>query len=166
MRRLAAILGLVLGLILLAAPPASAVASARVENRASGSATAPNSLIGIEARLSEAAVRGNIPLAYDFASDDAVAARGIASLPSKPGQLGHIFRNARGHLADTPANRQLLTDVASNPANRIGVDAFGNVRSALIRPDGTQVWVSTRNGVIQNGGLNQVPQAFPNIVGP
>jgi hypothetical protein len=89
-----------------------------------------------------------------------------AILPTKPGQLGHIFRNAAGHLPDTPANRQLLTDVASNAANRIGVDRFGNVWSTFNRADGTQVWVSTRNGVIQNGGLNQVPQAFPNIVGP
>ena len=71
-----------------------------------------------------------------------------------------------GHLADTPANRQLLTDVASNPANRVGVDKFGNVWSSVTKTDGTQVWVSTRNGVIQNGGLNQVPQAFPTIVGP
>jgi RHS repeat-associated protein len=94
------------------------------------------------------------------------AARGVASLPTKPGQLGHIFRNASGHLADTPANRKLLTDVATNPANRIGVDRFGNVWSSVTRADGTQVWVSTRNGVIQNGGLNQVPQTFPNIVGP
>ncbi|MBK7727784.1 MAG: hypothetical protein IPJ33_04570 [Gammaproteobacteria bacterium] len=94
------------------------------------------------------------------------AARGVASLPTKPGQLGHIFRNAPGHLADTPANRQLLTDVASNSANRLGADRFGNVWSSVTRADGTQVWVSTRNGVIQNGGLNQVPQAFPTIVGP
>jgi hypothetical protein len=93
------------------------------------------------------------------------AAKGAATLPTKPGQLRHIFRNAPNHLADTPANRQLLVDVASNSANRLGVDRFGNVWSTLTRADGTQVWVATRNGVIQNGGLNQVPRAFPNIVG-
>lgn len=95
-----------------------------------------------------------------------LAAQSVASLPTKSGQLGHIFRNAIGHLADTPASRQLLTDVAGNAANRIGVDKFGNVWSAVTRADGTQIWASTRNGVIQNGGLNQVPQTFPNIVGP
>ena len=75
MRRLAAILALVLGLTLLAAPPASAAVAAHAENRASGSATAPNNLIGIEARLSEEAVRENAGLDYDIASDDAVAAK-------------------------------------------------------------------------------------------
>ena len=94
------------------------------------------------------------------------AASGVANLPNKPGQLKHIFRNAPGHLADTPANQKLLADVASNPTNRVGVDRFGNVWSSVTRTDGTQVWVATRNGVIQNGGINQVPQAFPNIVGP
>jgi filamentous hemagglutinin len=94
------------------------------------------------------------------------AEKRAASFPTGHSQLGHIFRNAPGHLADTPANRQLLTDVASNSANRVGVDRFGNVWFSLTRADGTQVWASARNGVIQNGGLNQVPQAFPNIVGP
>jgi guanyl-specific ribonuclease Sa len=75
MRRLAAILALVLGLTLLAAPPASAAVAASAENRASGSASDPNNLIGIEARLSEDAVRENVALGYDLASDDAVAAR-------------------------------------------------------------------------------------------
>jgi hypothetical protein len=75
MRRLAAILALVLGLTLLAAPPASAAVAAPAENRASGSASDPNNLIGIEARLSEDAVRENVALGYDLASDDAVAAR-------------------------------------------------------------------------------------------
>ncbi len=93
-------------------------------------------------------------------------ARSVASLPTQSGQLKRIFRNAPGHLSDTPANRNLLIDVASNPANRVGVDRFGNVWSTLTRADGTQVWVSTRNGVIQNGGLNRVPQSFPTITGP
>jgi hypothetical protein len=93
------------------------------------------------------------------------AAKGAAGLPTKSGQLRHVFPNAPGHLTDTPANRQLLVDVASDSANRVGVDRFGNVWSSFTRADGTPVWVSTRNGVIQNGGLNQVPKAFPNIVG-
>lgn len=109
---------------------------------------------------------GDVARAGTRAAGRCPAARGIARLPTKSGQLGHIFRNALGHLADTPANRQLLTVVASNPANRVGVDKFGNVWSSVTRTDGAQVWVSTRNGVIQNGGLNQVPQAFPTIVGP
>jgi hypothetical protein len=76
MRRLAAILALVLGLTLLAAPPASVAVAAHAENRASGSASDPNNLIRIEARLSERSVRENIALDYDIASDDSVAAGG------------------------------------------------------------------------------------------
>jgi guanyl-specific ribonuclease Sa len=75
MRRLASILALVLGLTLLAAPPASVAVAAHAENRASGSAAGLTTLIGIEPRLSEEAVRENAGLAYDLASDDAVAAR-------------------------------------------------------------------------------------------
>jgi hypothetical protein len=100
-----------------------------------------------------------------LATAAAVATRNgsVASLPANAGQLRHIFRNAPGHLSDTPANRQLLTEVANDAANRVGVDKFGNVWSSLTRADGTQVWVSTRNGVIQNGGVNQTPRAIPKI---
>ncbi len=75
MRRLAAILALVLGLTLLAAPPASTAVAAPAENRASGSAIDLTTRIQSEARLSERSVRENIALGYDIASDDAVAAR-------------------------------------------------------------------------------------------
>lgn len=75
-------------------------------------------------------------------------------------RLGHIFRDAEGHLPDTPANRQLLTDVGNDPAATLGTDSFGNTWSARTLSDGTQVWVRTRNGEIINGGLNQTPRAF------
>jgi hypothetical protein len=88
MRRLAVILALVLGLTLLAAPPASVAVAAHAENRASGSATAPDDLIGIEAPLSEEAVRENVLPAYDLASDDAVAARGAAGTLKGLGNIG------------------------------------------------------------------------------
>ena len=74
---------------------------------------------------------------------------------------GHIFRNAPGHLVnDTPANRQLLVDTASNPSNLLGTDRFGNNWYAQTRPDGSQVWVSARNGEIRNGGVNPTPRPF------
>ena len=80
--------------------------------------------------------------------------------PTEPGQVKHIFRDAPGHLPDTPGNRALLLDVANDPAAMLGTDRFGNVWSARTLPDGSQVWVQTRNGVIQNGGLNQTPRVF------
>jgi hypothetical protein len=76
-RAFASILALILGFTLSAAPPASSAVAAPTESRASGSASALTTLVGIEARLSEEAVRENAALGYDVASDDAVAARGI-----------------------------------------------------------------------------------------
>jgi RHS repeat-associated protein len=76
------------------------------------------------------------------------------------GRAGHIFRDAEGHLLDTPESRELLQNVAGDPANRLGTDQFGNTWSAKTLPDGTQVWTQARNGEIINGGLNQTPRTF------
>ena len=87
--------------------------------------------------------------------------RGVrSSLPSGESQLQHIFREAPDHLADTPANRALLQNVADDAATTLGTDRFGNVWSARTLEDGTQVWVQVRNGVIQNGGVNPTPRVF------
>jgi RHS repeat-associated protein len=93
------------------------------------------------------------------------ASKGGARFPDKAGQIKHIFRDAPGHLADTPANRRLLQDVADDASTTLGTDKFGNAWSARTLDDGTQVWVQTRNGVIQNGGLNQTPRVFNPITG-
>ena len=79
-----------------------------------------------------------------------------------PGQLDHIFRNDSGHfLEDTLENRNVLLDTASRN-NFIKTDEFGNNWFAKLLDDGTEVWVSVRNGIIQNGGVNQVPQHIIN----
>jgi len=72
----------------------------------------------------------------------------------------HIFRNKQGHIADTPINRQLLENTASNPINFLGTDKYGNERYAKILPSGKQVWAQVRNGMIRNGGINQTPRQF------
>ena len=80
MRRLLTVLITLLGFTLLAAPPVSAAASVQTENRASGSAAVAEILTQENTRLSTEAVRENIALGYDVASDDAVAARaGVAA---------------------------------------------------------------------------------------
>ncbi|MDY7095737.1 MAG: RHS repeat-associated core domain-containing protein [Acidobacteriota bacterium] len=89
-----------------------------------------------------------------------VVPRGAARFPERPGQVQHIFRDAPGHLADTPASRKLLQGIADDVSTTLGTDRFGNVWSARTLDDGTQMWVQTRNGVIQNGGLNQMPRVF------
>jgi hypothetical protein len=90
-----------------------------------------------------------------------VAAKGVANvLPENPSQLGHIFRDAPGHLPDTIVNRQLLLDTATNQSNSFGVNRFGNEVFISTRADGSQVWVETRNGIIQNGGVNNPPRIW------
>lgn len=111
MRRLAAILALVLGLTLLAAAPVSAAVAAPAENRASGSAADPDNLIGIEARLSEDAVRENVALGYDIASDDAVSARGTTTVIGRTKDLGNLAKGERSLLD------RLKGDLGSPQAN-------------------------------------------------
>jgi len=82
MRRLLAVLTLVLGILPLAAQPASAAVAVHLENRASGSAAVADTLVGKNTRLSEDAVRENLTLRYDLASDSPVAAEGIAGAGS------------------------------------------------------------------------------------
>jgi RHS repeat-associated protein len=82
------------------------------------------------------------------------------ALPTSESQLGHIFRDAEGHLPNTPENQQLLQDVANDAKSTLGTDKYGTTWSGRTLPDGTQVWTQTRNGQIVNGGLNQTPKVF------
>lgn len=75
-----------------------------------------------------------------------------------PGQLQHIFRDDLGHLLeDTVENRNVLLDTASRN-NFIKTDEHGNQWFARLLDDGTEAWVSVKNGIIQNGGVNEVPR--------
>ena len=98
------------------------------------------------------------------------AARGGARFD--PSRAGHIFREAAGHANPASAGSQarfarLFEKVASNPANlradavqagiitqdaaKSGVQAFTQIGKS-----GEQIWVTVRNGVIQNAGVNPV----------
>lgn len=76
----------------------------------------------------------------------------------------HIFRAKEGHLPDTPENRELLVRTAGDKGNYLGRDIHGNRIFARLTADGKQVWVEVRNGMIRNGGLNQIPREFPGLL--
>ena len=78
-------------------------------------------------------------------------------IPNNPSITGHIFRNSPGHLPNTMDNLKLLEDVANDPACYYGTDKYGTSWYIKIQPDGAQIWVQSRNHVIFDGGLNEVP---------
>jgi len=82
------------------------------------------------------------------------------TLPERPGQIQHIFRDAAGHVPDTAANRAILEGLANDTGAVLGADRFGNTWAAQLNADGTQTWVQYRNGVIINGGVNPTPRTF------
>jgi hypothetical protein len=75
-------------------------------------------------------------------------------------RLRHIFRDAPGHLTDTPANRQLLLALVTDDLNRIGNDRFGNAWYARTMGDGSQLWAVVRQERLINGGRNSEPRVF------
>ena len=84
----------------------------------------------------------------------------VVKFPSNSSQTKHIFGNRPGHLPDTPANRNLILRTANSQSAFLGVDRFGNKVFSNIMRDGSQVWVYTRNGIIQNAGLNSAGAAW------
>jgi len=130
MRRLAAILALVLGLTLLAAPPASVAVAAHAENRASGSAAGLTTLIGIEPRLSEDAVWENAALDYDIASDDAVAARGTAAVAGQGFRSHSALTRALGPAGPGQHWHHVVEQTPGNVA-RFGAQSVHNTQNVM-----------------------------------
>lgn len=87
------------------------------------------------------------------------------SLPSDDSQLKHIFRNAEGHLSDTPENRRKLVTLSNDSSKFQGKDVYGNSWNSDILSDGSQLWVRYRNGVINNGGKTYPPREWDDDTG-
>ena len=78
----------------------------------------------------------------------------FAKMPNKRSQIMHIMANRKGHLIDTPANRKILETISDNESNYIFTNHNGNRVYAKV-VNGNQYWVYTRNGIIQDGGINK-----------
>ena len=81
-------------------------------------------------------------------------------IPNNPATTGHIFRDAEGHIPDTPQNRSLLEDVANSAQDFLGYDKYGNAWYTRQLPDGTFAWVEARNGNIFEGGINKTQKTW------
>lgn len=86
-------------------------------------------------------------------------------LPVKDAQLKHIFRDRPGHFSDTPQNRKLLEELANDLSAHAGKDIRGNDWNIRDLDDGSQIWVQSQNGIIQNGGINRPPRAWDEYTG-
>ena len=78
----------------------------------------------------------------------------------KNGQDKHIFRNKEGHITDTPENRELLINVVKDSKNYLGTDKHGTNWYSKTLETGKQVWVTERNNLIRDGGINNSPKQF------
>ena len=93
------------------------------------------------------------------------ALKGINKLPKDDSQLKHIFRKERGHLEDSPQNRQRIIDLVNDLKYYGGKDQRGLDWYYKKLDDGSQLWATTRNGIIQDGGLNNPPQLWDERTG-
>ena len=84
----------------------------------------------------------------------------VNKIPNNPATIGHIFRDAEGHIPDTPQNRALLEDVANSEQDFLGYDKYGNAWYTRQLPDGTFAWVEARNGNIFEGGINKTQKTW------
>ena len=83
----------------------------------------------------------------------------FAEFPKNESQIKHIMRDEKGHLVDNVPNRALLISLSNDKSAFLGKDKNGvEWYSKMI--GSKQLWVSVRNDIIQNGGLNDCPISF------
>ena len=72
----------------------------------------------------------------------------------------HLFRKKQNHVPDTPENRERFLRVCNDENNYLGTDRYGKHWYTQELPSGKQVWVCTREGIIQNCGINEIPHSW------
>ena len=64
-----------------------------------------------------------------------------------------------------PRFTALFEAQANDEDCRLGTDKYDNTWNARMEPDGSQTWVTVRDGVIQEGGRNDEPHPWDNETG-
>lgn len=77
------------------------------------------------------------------------AAKGVTNLIPEGKLANHLFKGA-GKLADNPANRSLIQNLANSKA--LGVDAFGKSWHMGLDGAGKSIYTYTQNGVVKGAG--------------
>jgi RHS repeat-associated protein len=70
----------------------------------------------------------------------------------------HIFSKSAEKYSDTKANREMITNIANDDKNYIGIDQHGKRYYTKENSDGTQTYVYTQNGEIKGAGYNTKPK--------
>ena len=91
--------------------------------------------------------------------------KGKIKLPDNDSQIKHIFRDEDGHLPDTSENRKLIQNLANDERMHVGRDSRGLDWNMKMNDDGSQLWVCSKDGVIQNGGINNPPHKWDDMTG-
>lgn len=86
-------------------------------------------------------------------------------LPPNESQIKHIFGNRKGHLPDTISNRNLLTQTANDKLAFKGIDKYGNSWHIKLDSEGRQIWTRSQNGIINEGGRNDIPLKWDSETG-
>lgn len=135
-----------LGLGLLTAHAASALAAVPAEKPASGSLAAADNRVSQNTRLSEEAVRENLDLSYDFASDSPVAAEGAGEAVTVGRWMSQTeldAMQATGRVQESFSNGVTSVTLPPNPA------AYTNapVGDVFVRFDVPQSAIGASDGV-------------------
>ncbi len=108
---------------------------------------------------------------WEFAGTFFASEAELLTAEFDPGRAGHIFRLSRGHVNPQTGNSmanfaKLFEDVASNPANYRADAVEAGIITRYAADMGVtaytwsaragQIWVSVRNGMIQNAGVNRL----------
>ena len=91
--------------------------------------------------------------------------KSVNRLPKNNAQIKHIFADRKGHLPDTKENRNLLIRTANDQSAYKGIDKYGNVWHVKLDSNGRQLWTRSRNGIINEGGRNEIPLKWDSETG-